>query len=69
MTTTVDTGMDTLCELTSAIVERQWSIDHPHTPHSYIADNGDMMYIGEVQDEFNEVLGILERILNTNEEL
>ena len=60
-------GMDVLCELTCAIVERQWYQNSPTKNHSYIADNGDNMYIDEVQDEFNQVLGLVELILNGEE--
>ena len=54
---------DILCELASAIVERQWYKTHLNN-HSYVEDNGDIHYIDEVQDEFNEVLDLIEGVLN-----
>jgi hypothetical protein len=57
--------MDTLCELASAIVERQFEQRNGgNADHSYIAENGDVRYIEEVQDEFNSVLDIVETIIN-----
>jgi len=56
---------DVLCELASAIVERQWYKTHWESEnHSYEAENGDIHYIDEVQDEFNEVLDLIEGVLN-----
>ena len=57
---------DILCELASAIVERQFYKDNAFNDleHSYKADNGDIMYKEEVQDEFNEVLDLIDNILN-----
>ena len=57
---------DILCELASAIVERQFYKDNAFNSleHSYEADNGDIMYKEEVQDEFNEVLDLIDNILN-----
>ena len=57
---------DILCELASSIVERQFYKDNAFNDleHSYEADNGDIMYKEEVQDEFNEVLDLVESILN-----
>jgi hypothetical protein len=56
---------DILSELASAIVEREWYKTHweSDTP-DYEAENGDIHYIDEVQDEFNEVLDLLDEILN-----
>ena len=62
--TTVE--MDVLCELASAIVERQWYKNH-NKDHSYTAENGDIMYIEEVQDEFTKVLDLVDEILNPEE--
>ena len=59
--------MDVVCELASEIVERQWDNDNHPKPHSYIAENGDELYIEEVQDEFNHVLDLVDRILNSEE--
>lgn len=59
---TVD--MDTICEIASEIVERQWRKDHPDTDHSFTDTNGDIRYIEAVQDEFNTVLDIVDDILN-----
>ena len=36
-------------------------------PHSYIADNGELTYRDEVQQEFIEVLDLIEEILNGEE--
>ena len=59
---------DILCELASSIVERQWYKTHWESEnHSYEADNGDIMYKEEVQDEFNEVLDLIDNILNSDE--
>jgi len=57
---------EVLCELASAIVERQFYKDNAFNSleHSYEAENGDIHYIDEVQDEFNEVLDLLDEILN-----
>ena len=63
---TVD--METLSELASEIVERQFYKDNGfNTNHSYTANNGDIHYIEAVQDEFNNVLDILDDILNPEE--
>lgn len=60
--------MDVLCELASEIVERQWNKEHNWSgEHSYIAENGDTMYIEEVQDEFNKVLDLCDEVLNGEE--
>jgi len=56
--------MDVVCELTSEIVERQWNSENYPKPHSYTAENGDLRYIEEVQDEFNSVLDLVDTILN-----
>lgn len=61
-------GMDVLCELASAIVERQWEKVNYPKPHSIRESNGDIRYIDEVQDEFNEVLDMVETILNGEEQ-
>ena len=60
---------DILCELASAIVERQLYKDNAFNDleHSYTADNGDIMYREEVQDEFIEVLDLIEEIVNGDE--
>lgn len=51
-------------ELASAIVERQWNKTHwENEPHSYTAENGDIHYIEEVQDEFNDILDLIDEIL------
>ena len=63
--TTVD--MDTICELTSAIVERQWNRHHYPSPHTVKQENGDWRYIEEVQDEYLAVLDIIDDILNPTE--
>ena len=57
---------DILCELASAIVERQFYKDNAfnNLEHSYKADNGDIHYIDEVQDEFNEVLDLIDELVN-----
>lgn len=55
------TEMDVMCELASELVERRF------VNHSYIAENGDVRYTEKVQDEFNEVLDILDGILNDND--
>lgn len=60
---TVD--MEVVSELASAIVERQFFINHPYSHHhSYIDENGDYGYVEEVQEEFSAVYGILDGILN-----
>ena len=56
--------MDTMSELASAIVERQWYKTHWNKEHSFTDDNGDIRYIESVQDEFNAVLDIIDDILN-----
>jgi hypothetical protein len=55
-----------LCELASAIVERQFYKDNVLNglDHSFTDSNGDIRYIDEVQDEFNQILDIIEEILN-----
>jgi len=57
--------MEMMCELASAIVEREWYKTHweSDTP-DYEDEQGDIHYIDEVQDEFNEVLDIIDDILN-----
>lgn len=57
--------MDVVCELASAIVERQFFIDSKTgDEHSFVDENGDTRYIESVQDEFNVVLDIIDEILN-----
>ena len=58
--------MDVMCELASAIVERQYYKDHEYGryQHSFVDKNGDIRYVEEVQDEFNKVLDLLDDILN-----
>lgn len=57
-------GMDVKCEIASAIVERQWNKTHWESePHSIESENGDIRYIEEVQDEFNNILDIIDEIL------
>lgn len=57
--------MDVLCEMASAIVERQFFIDSKTgEEHSFTDENGDIRYIESVQDEFNVVLDILDEIAN-----
>jgi hypothetical protein len=53
-----------LVEMASAIVERQWDKENYPVPHTYQAENGDFQYREEVQDEFLEVLDILDEIAN-----
>ena len=61
----VTVEMDTVCELASAIVERQWFKTHGFdTPHSFTDENGDIRYVEAAQDEFNIVLDIVDEILN-----
>lgn len=61
----VTVEMDTVCELASEIVERQWFKTHGFdTPHSFTDANGDIRYVEEAQDEFNTVLDIIDEILN-----
>ena len=57
---------EVLCELASAIVERQFYKDNAFNSleHSFTASNGDIVYTEEVQDEFGEVLDLIEEILN-----
>jgi len=55
--------MEMMCELASAIVERQWHKNNL-SDHSFTASNGDVVYKEEVQDEFGEVLDIIDDILN-----
>ena len=59
--------MDTVCELTSEIVERQWNKEHYPTPHTVKQANGDWRYIEEVQDEFILVMDLIDEILNPEE--
>ncbi len=54
---------EVLSELASAIVEREWYKTHS-TNHSFTASNGDLVYKQEVQDEFCEVLDLIDNILN-----
>ena len=56
---------DILCELTSAIVDREWYKTHSSSP-MVEEDNGDFRYKEEVQDEFNKMLDIIDTILNTS---
>lgn len=57
--------MDIVCELASEIVERQWNKTHWESePHSYVAENGDIRYVEEAQDEYLEVLDVIDNILN-----
>lgn len=56
--------MDIMCELASAIVERQWDKENHFENHSYEAPNGDLRYHEDVQDEFNQVLDIIDTIVN-----
>ena len=54
-----------VCELASEIVERQWNKTHwENEPHSFVDTNGDIRYVDEAQDEFNEVLDVINNILN-----
>jgi len=55
--------MEMMCELASAIVERQWYKNNLSDP-SFTASNGDIVYKEEVQDEFGKVLDIIDDILN-----
>ena len=57
---------EVLSELASAIVERDWYKTHS-TNHSFTASNGDLVYREEVQQEFIEVLDLIEEILNGGE--
>lgn len=57
--------LDVLCDMASAIVEREWDKTHEE-PHTIEESNGDVHYIDEVQDEFNQVLDILDDICNNN---
>ena len=61
--------MEMMCELASAIVERQFYKDNAFNSleHSFTASNGDIVYTEEVQDEFGEVLDIIDNILNGDE--
>lgn len=61
--------MDVLVDMASAIVERQWDKDNYPVPHTYMEENGDYRYREEVQDEFNEVLDILDKIANPDSEV
>ena len=56
---------DILCELTSAIVDREWYKTHSSSP-MVEEENGDFRYKEEVQDEFNKMLDIIDTILNTS---
>ena len=68
MSTGYNVGMDVLSELASAIVERQWNKTHwNNEPHTIQEKNGDYRYVEEAQDEFNEVLGLVEETLNGEE--
>ena len=66
---------DILCDLASAIVERQHEKDNREMSeklgytlhHSYTADNGDIIYREEVQQEFIEVLDLIDEIVNGGE--
>jgi hypothetical protein len=64
MTKVETVPMDVLVEMASAIVERQWDKENAPVPHSHEDENGDIIYRSEVQDEFNEVLDILDEIAN-----
>jgi len=57
-----------LADLASEIVERQWHKQNPQgKAHSFYDTNGDLRYREEVQDEFNEILDILDEYINSEE--
>lgn len=61
--------MDVMCELASAIVERDWAKTHWESePHSTENEHGDVQYVEEAQAEFNEVLDLIDEIVNPKED-
>jgi hypothetical protein len=52
---------DEKCELASAIVDYIWRGVHQQVAdHSYTENNGDVRYVDEAQDIFNNVLDIID---------
>lgn len=56
---------DVVCELASAIVERQFHKDKGFRAiHSYVDETGALVYKPEVEKEFNSMVDLIDEILN-----
>lgn len=58
--------MDELCELTSRVIENNYTMLRDR-PHSITDENGEIRYVDEAQDMFNETLDIIDNYLNDHE--